>query len=81
MPKQLIKRWETRKGKYWLELYEDETGFSFRHENGGGCCGDLNRSEAIGLMIRKMMAAWNIDGIRYEEVPIEEIRAAGRNCG
>jgi hypothetical protein len=71
MPKKLVKRWQTRRGKYWLELYEDETGFSYRVENGGGHCGDLNRTEAICLMVRKMRLSQDIDNIRYQEVPID----------
>ena len=36
--KKLIARWESKSGKHWVELYEDEHGWSY---SSPGACGSL----------------------------------------
>jgi hypothetical protein len=43
-----IARWESRRGKYWVELFHDELGFTYRTESGGGNLGGkIAESDAI----------------------------------
>jgi len=34
--KRVVARWVSLRGKYWLELYHDEHGYSYRSDNGAG---------------------------------------------
>ena len=64
----MIKRWQTRGNKYWLELYRDENGYSYK---GDGCCGnlgDITLDEALARMQWKLDAALAWDGINMKEV-------------
>jgi hypothetical protein len=46
-----IGRWQSRGGKYWLELIENANGsFSYRHENGGGYMGFVSADTAWARM-------------------------------
>jgi hypothetical protein len=47
MKKFTIARWESVSGKYWLELYHDSLGFSYRGVDCGGNFGHLPKAEAI----------------------------------
>ena len=33
----LLRRWESRGGKYWVELSEDKWGYSYTGSGSGGC--------------------------------------------
>lgn len=46
-PKTILARWESLRGKYWLELYRDEYGLSYRSDNGGGYLGDVTENVAF----------------------------------
>ena len=43
--KKLVKKWASAKGKYWVELYLDDLGYSYRTDNGGGCLGNGDNLE------------------------------------
>ena len=40
-----IKRWTSLRGKYWLELYKDDLGYTYRTDNGGGSLGKIDNLE------------------------------------
>ncbi len=50
MPKTLVARWQSQRGKYWLELYHDELGYTFKHDSGGGNLGAISEEAALGKM-------------------------------
>lgn len=66
--KEKIARWQTRGGKYWYELYQDESGFTYRGDNAGGNLGDVSREEAIATIEKKVRDHKAIDGINMTRV-------------
>jgi len=65
--KTLIARWETRGGKYWLELYKDESGYTYKQEHGGGNIGTLDSKIAMDTMERHISYS-KMDGINLKRV-------------
>ena len=47
----LIKRWESRKGKYWVELhqteYDGQPSYHYKTDNGGGNMGNTTLDKAL----------------------------------
>jgi hypothetical protein len=43
----LVCRWQSRGGKYWVELWHDQFGYFYRTDNGGGFMGEITFQEAI----------------------------------
>lgn len=66
--KTLIARWETRGRKYWLELYEDQFGFSYQMDNGGGSMGYIPRNDALARVQGMVDDARKIDRINMQRV-------------
>lgn len=54
-------RWESRGGKYWVELYADERGYSYRADGGGGFFGKDTETAAKG--IRRVLDSYKSSGI------------------
>ena len=43
--KRLVRKWTSLRGKYWVELYLDSLGYSYRMDNGGGSLGAVDNLE------------------------------------
>lgn len=39
--KVILGRWESTRGKHWVELYKDSLGYTYQSNNGGGNMGSL----------------------------------------
>jgi hypothetical protein len=50
MEKELIAHWESKGKKYWLSLYKDESGYSYKGDNCGGFLGSITNVEAFQRM-------------------------------
>jgi hypothetical protein len=54
MEKKLIAKWQSKGGRYWLELYQDSTGaYSYRGDNCGGFLGSV-RSDVCMTILSKL---------------------------
>jgi len=63
MNKKKIAEWRSGSGKYWLELYQDQWGFTYKTDNGGGSIGgDLQ--DAIARM-QTELATWPVVAYRW----------------
>jgi hypothetical protein len=61
----MVARWESPRGKYWIELFKDEKGgYTYRSTNGGGVMG-TDRAATYMKLYTMMDNASLIDGIRY----------------
>lgn len=61
-----VARWESPRGRYWCELYEDRHGYGYDADNAGGFLGRLSSdSEARGEMEPRLVGLF--PG-RYAEV-------------
>jgi hypothetical protein len=47
MEKTVIARWESSRGKDWVNVYEHELGYGYDGNGCGGWFGDVTRQEAI----------------------------------
>lgn len=45
-----VARWESEGGKYFAELYADQSGYSYIGKNNGGSLGKITEAEAIAWM-------------------------------
>ncbi len=68
--RRLIKRWQTRGGKWWVNLYKSPQGFSYTMPNGGGSFGTLPYVTVILRLRQRMEMSLVIDNIKYREVTI-----------
>lgn len=60
--KHVVARWESQKGKHWLELYRDQMGHTYRQDGGGGNLGGgLSDADAISSLRRGMLGAMFTD--------------------
>lgn len=50
----LIARWESGRGKHWVNLYQDSGGCFYRCTNGGGNLGQIGSEVAIREMERRV---------------------------
>lgn len=57
MPKQLVARWRSRGGKYWLDLYLDQYGYTYRADDCGGSMGLVTEAAAFER-IAQILFAW-----------------------
>ena len=65
-----VKRWQSKRGKYWIQLNEYDTGgFSYRTDNGGGNLGNINEADAIAQVEKRVNDLAKYDGINLKEVP------------
>lgn len=39
--KKVLVRWESKNGKYWVELYSTPQGYGYRSDNSGGWMGKV----------------------------------------
>jgi hypothetical protein len=49
-----IRRWESRGRRYWLELFKDEYGYSYRGDNSGGSMGAVTEVQAIAQALQEV---------------------------
>lgn len=69
MSKNLVARWATRGKKYWYELYEDDMGFTYTQDHGGGNLGgNITVEEAIAQIEKMIDHAKQYDNINYQRV-------------
>jgi hypothetical protein len=59
MPREVIARWESKRGKDWVEVYEQSyfdgvAGYGYDCRNGGGWMGNVTRAEALEQVMRRM---------------------------
>lgn len=50
----VIARWESKSGKYWVELTSSESGVSYGAPGAGGSLGRVGDSEAIAEIQRRV---------------------------
>lgn len=63
----LVARWQTRGGKYWMELYERGDGtFYMVHEAGAANFGDWTRDQVLTDLATRIEMARHIDGINLQ---------------
>lgn len=60
-------RLESRGGKYWVEIYQDKSGYSYRSDGGGGFFGKDPGEASRG--IGRVMNAYKSSGIKLHWVP------------
>lgn len=60
--KKLIRRWQTKGGKHWFELYQDAHGFTYCGNGCGGNLGSISFGQALSHMQAKIAYA-KLDGI------------------
>lgn len=58
-----IGRWESLRGRYWVELYQDSTGYSVRGDNFGGYLGNIPESLAL-VKIASEIECWPVKSIK-----------------
>jgi len=51
----LLARWESKGGKYWVEVYSDETGQTYRSDDGGGNLGNIGEDAAIEQVEKRVL--------------------------
>jgi hypothetical protein len=54
MERTVIARWESKRGKDWLELYEDKHGMGYEANGAGGFLGKVTRERAIEDMEQRI---------------------------
>jgi hypothetical protein len=64
----LIGRWESKGGKYWIELNKDDMGYSYNTNNGGGNIGNVPESSAIKDIDEMIKDSIQYDGINMRRV-------------
>lgn len=52
--KTLVARWESRGGKYWLELLRDAGGWSYKGNGCGGFLGPVTEMQALQRIQREI---------------------------
>lgn len=57
----VIARWESKRGKDWVELYEQivgvyVSGYGYESRNGGGWMGRVSREQAVSEIQRRVAA-------------------------
>lgn len=60
MDKQLIARWESKRGKDWVELWHDEYGYSYKGNTCGGSLGNATLAQAMTFMERETAAGMQV---------------------
>lgn len=76
LEKVTIARWQSRGGKYWVELYAEyltadrslEPGYSYRSDDGGGYIGSVD--EGTALLHCKRIASYCPSQMRQVEVSL-----------
>lgn len=71
MPRKLVKRWQTNRGKHGYELHKQNKCYSYLCDAGCGVLGKITEIDAIGQLCQKMLAASQYDCIHYQEVKVE----------
>lgn len=56
MTGQVVARWESSSGAYWVEVLATEHGFSYRAPTGTGFLGAVEQDEAIAMIDERMSA-------------------------
>lgn len=51
----LLARWESKGGKYWVEVYGDERGQTYRSDDGGGNLGNIGEDAAIEQVEKRVL--------------------------
>jgi hypothetical protein len=64
MEKTLVARWETKRKKYWYELYHDAEGYTYKQTLGGGNLGKITLAQAISAIEYRL----NFDYSNYKRV-------------
>ena len=54
MERQVIARWESRRGKDWVELYKDQWGYGYAANGSGGFFGRVSETRALEEMERRI---------------------------
>ena len=54
MERTVIARWESKRGKDWVQVYQDDYGFGYEARNGGGWFGSATREQAMAEIQRQM---------------------------
>jgi hypothetical protein len=59
MPRSVIARWESRRGKDWVEVYEQTlspscVGYGYEFRNGSGWFGNFTREQALAEVQRRV---------------------------
>lgn len=54
MQRVVIARWESRRGKDWVELYQDRHGFGYEARMSCGWFGNATREQAMAEIQRQM---------------------------
>lgn len=68
MNKKLVAKWQSRRGKHYLELYQDEAGFTYTGDRCGGNLGNITLAQAIDIMETKIQDSKLYDGINMKSV-------------
>jgi hypothetical protein len=70
--KTVVRRWQTKRGKRWYELKQDDHSYTFSGEDSGGVLPvTYTRTDAINYMLKMIQTAKEVDGINYIEVANE----------
>jgi len=67
MRKSLIQRWQTKRGKHWIELYMDDMGFTYRGDDCGGNLGNIDLHQAKAK-IQELLDSSALDGFHLYPV-------------
>lgn len=51
----LLARWESKGGKYWVEVYSDERGQTYHSDDGGGNLGNIGEDAAIEQVEKRVL--------------------------
>ena len=63
------RRWESRRGKYWLELHQTATGWGYREDDCDGNLGAVTEEQALKAM-NKRIACLSFYGVHLKEVKV-----------
>jgi hypothetical protein len=54
LPRTVIARWESKRGKDWVNVYEHALGYCYDGNGFGGWFGDVTRQEAIASIAERV---------------------------
>ena len=72
-----VARWQSRGGRYWIELHRDRYGYNYRSDNGGGSFGDMPEAFALAQVRARVLDILDFDGISLRQVEGPAVRGEG----
>lgn len=66
--KKIVARWTSKQGRYFIVLFQDELGYSYESDNGGGNFGDISLARAMNYLEEVVESLKSVDGIQLKLV-------------